>query len=187
MSNFENIKQQWASREIPSSSETGFNSVIEKSKKVHKKQVIGQWVLGITAAILIWFFFYISAYKNSQVFIGLGIMIGSLCLRIGIEFLSIVKKDHLPSDLALTSFRDEQISFYKRRKIIHFIVTPILFLSYIGGFMMLLPGFKHEFSNGFYLYILISSTIVFIALAILITYQIIRELKLLRMLMEEKI
>lgn len=185
MSNFDNIKHQWTDRQIPSGPEKGYTSILEKSKKIHKKQLIGQWVLGITAAILIWFFFYISAYNNSQVFIGLGIMIGSLCLRIGIEFMSLIKKEHLPSDLALTDFRNAQIKFYKRRRIIHFWVTPILFISYIVGFLMLLPGFEEEFSSGFYRYILISSTIVFIALGFLISNQIIKELRLLRELMQE--
>lgn len=185
MSNFKNIQQQWAARQIPTASEKEFNWIIEKSKKIRKKQQIGQWVLGSTAIILFWFFFYISAHKNSQVFIGLGIMIGSLCLRMMIEFLAMIKKDNYHADLDMKSYYGKLIKFYKRRKLIHFLVTPILFLSYIAGFLMLLPGFKQEFSTGFYLYILISSSALFTALAALIIYQIWKELRLLKEIMAD--
>lgn len=180
MSNFDNIKQEWAKREIPLASESEFNSILQKTNNIRKKQRTGQIVLSLTVLILIVFFFYISAYKNSQVFLGLSIMIGSLLLRIGIEFFSVIKKTQLPADQDLKTYTQELLRFYKRRKYIHFIITPFLFISYILGFLMLLPGFKQEFSFGFYNYILISSTIIFIALAVLIAYQIRKELKLLK-------
>ncbi len=185
MNNFENIKQQWSERNIPQYAEKDFSGIIEKSKSIRKKQIIGQWVLGITVIILIAFFFYISAFKNNTVFLGLGIMIGSLLLRIGIEFLAMIKKNHFPAGWDMKSYTNKLILFYNRRKYIHFIITPILFLTYIIGFSMLLPSFKLEFSGGFYTYILISSTTIFIALAILIAYQIWKELKLLQTLMQE--
>lgn len=184
MSNFDTIKQQWSQREIPTPNENGFKSIIEKSNSIRSKQRTGQFVLGITVLVLMAFFYYISAHKNSQVFLGLGIMIGSLLLRIGIEFTSIIKKTHLPADRDVKSYTKKLIVFYKRRKYIHFIITPFLFLSYILGFLMLLPSFKTEFSTGFYTYILVSSTVVFIALAVLIGYQIRKELRLLKELME---
>ena len=180
MSNFDDIKQQWAGREIPLAPENQLKSIIEKSKRIRKKQLIGQVVLGITALVLILFFFYISAYKNATVFLGLGIMIGSLLLRIGIEFFAMVKKSHFPADKDMTQFNQDLIRFYKRRRYIHFIVTPVLFGSYIIGFMMLLPSFKEALSSGFYTYIIVSSVFIFLALAILIGVQIRKELGLLR-------
>ncbi|HLW31359.1 MAG TPA: hypothetical protein VKX40_03785 [Aequorivita sp.] len=187
MSNFDNLKQQWAQREIPLPNENEFNRIIEKSKSIRKKQRIGQIVLTTTVLVLIAFFFYISAYKNSQVFLGLGIMIGSLVLRIGIEFLAMIKKAQLPPDRDMKSYTHKLIEFYKQRKYIHFIITPVLFLSYIIGFLMLLPSFKQELSAGFYTYIVISSSLIFTALAILISYQIVKELNLLKELMQESL
>lgn len=180
MTNFNNIKQQWAQRQIPLPHEKDINIIIEKAKIIRKKQITGQIVLGTTALILIGFFFYVSAYQNSRAFLGLGIMIGSLLLRIGIEFLSTTKKTHIPADHDMKSYILKLIRFYKQRKIIHFLVTPLLFLSYIFGFWLLLPVFKAELSAGFYTYILVSSTIIFMALAILIIYQIRKELSLLK-------
>lgn len=184
MSNFDTIKQQWSQREIPMPNENGFKRIIEKSNSIRSKQRTGQYVLGITVLVLMAFFYYISAHKNSQVFLGLGIMIGSLLLRIGIEFAAMIQKTAFPADRDVKSYTKKLIVFYKRRKYIHFIITPLLFLSYILGFLMLLPSFKIEFSTGFYTYILVSSTVVFIALAVLIGYQIRKELRLLKELME---
>ncbi len=179
MSNYNDIKQHWAAREIPVAPEDAITSIIEQSKTIRKKQVIGQIVLGITSIILIVFFFYVSAYKNQTVFLGLGIMIGSLLLRIGIEFFAMVKKSNLPSNFDMKQFNQELISFYKRRRYIHFIITPALFVSYILGFRMLLPTFEQELSYGFYTYIHISSWFIFAGLAVLIGVQIRKELALL--------
>lgn len=180
MNNFNELKQQWAAREIPSAPGNQFKDIIEKSKRIHKKQLIGQVVLGASVLVLILFFFYISAYKNSTLFWGLGIMIGSLLLRIGIEFMAMIKKSHLPADKAMKAFNRELAGFYKRRKYIHFIITPLLFGTYIFGFLMLLPLFKEALSSGFYRYIVVSSVFIFLALAILIGVQIRKELGLLR-------
>src|SRR5690554_57337 len=180
MNNFNDIKKQWAAREIPSATENQFKSIIERARRIRVKQWIGQGVLATTSVILILFFFYISAYKNSTVFLGMAIMIGSLWLRIGIEFLAMIKKSHIPADKNMKQYNQELIRFYNRRKIINFIVTPILFGSYIVGFIMLLPAFKETLSAGFYTYIVVSSWFVFIGLAVLIGVQIKKEMALWR-------
>lgn len=180
MNNFNEIQKQWAAREIPPISQKAMESVILKSKSIRRKQWIGQLVLAITSVILIIFFFYISAYKNTIVFLGLGIMISSLLIRIGIEFFAMVKKENFPADNDMKKFNQNLITFYKRRRYIHFIVTPVLYISYIIGFIMLLPSFKESLSNGFYIYILFSSILIFVALAILIGVQIRRELGILK-------
>lgn len=180
MSNFDIIKQEWATRKTPATSEKEWKDILDKSKNIHKKQQIGQVVLGITALVLILFFIYVSAYKFATVFLGLGIMIGSLLLRIGIEFFAMVKKSYLPVDEAMKMYNGKLIKYYRQRKVTHFIVTPILFGSYIVGFILLLPSFKESLSSGFYTYILISSCFIFIALALLIGTQIKKELSLFR-------
>lgn len=182
MNNFDTIKQEWATRKTPAASEKDWKDILDKSKTIHKKQQIGQVVLAVTALVLILFFFYVSAYKFAAVFLGLGIMIGSLLLRIGIEFFAMIKKSYLPVDENMKMYNSKLIKYYRQRKLIHFIVTPILFGSYILGFILLLPSFKASLSSGFYTYILISSCFIFIALAVLIGTQIKKELSLLRAL-----
>lgn len=184
MSNFDTIKQQWIERETPQPSDIEFNSILDKTKNLRKKQQIGQLVLGLSSVILIVFFFYISAYKNTKVLLGLGIMISSLLIRISLEFFSMIKKEKLPANTDMKTYTQSLIGFYKRRRYLHFIVTPILFASYILGFIMLLPSFKQEFSSGFYTYIVISSWFIFLALAILIGFQIRKELRVLKEMIE---
>lgn len=184
MTDFKDLQKQWTERSIPQPSENDFNNILKKSKSIRKKQWIGQIVLITTALILIGFFFYITAYNNTQVFIGLGIMIGSLLLRIGLESLYIIKKTHLSSDKDMKSYTKELIQFYRRRKLLHFLVTPMLFVSYILGFQLLLPYFKLVFSDGFYIYIVVSSWVIFAALAVLIGSQIWKELKLIKELIK---
>ena len=46
----------------------------------------------------------------------------------------------------------------------------------------MLPIFKQQLSAGFYTYIIISSIITFIALAVLIGFQVIKELKIIKSL-----
>lgn len=187
MNNFESIKQQWAQRKIPTPPDNEFNSILEKSKRIRKKQSTGQIVLGVTVVVLGVFFLYVSAHQNARAFLGLGLMIGCLVVRIGIEFLSMIKKNNIPTDQNMRSYVQNLIGFYKRRKIVHFIITPFLFFGYIVGFWMLLPIFKFELSAGFYTYILISSTLIFTALAILIVYQVCFELRLLKEIIHESL
>ena len=85
----------------------------------------------------------------------------------------------------MKSFTHELIRFYKGRRYLHFLVTPLLFASYIFGFILLLPSFKQALSPGFYTYIFISSWFIFLALAILIGYQIRKELIFLKNLKAE--
>lgn len=182
MNNFDELKKQWEQREIPAPPEGGSDEIIRKSRYLHKKQLIGQAVLGSTVLLLLLFFFYVSAYRNSTAFWGLWLMMGSLLLRMGIEGLSMVKRRKFAVGAAMTDFNRELISYYKARKYIHFLLTPLLFAAYIGGFLMLLPIFEQQLSAGFYTYIFYSSWVIFFALAVLIVVQIRKELEILRSL-----
>lgn len=180
MNNFDDIKQQWLKREVPSQPAQRFQEIMERTVQLRKKQRVTQIVLGLTAIVLILFFFYISAYKNSQTFWGLGIMIGSLFIRIALEFGSILKKEKLPLDKDMLHYNKKLEAYYNRRKQLHFIITPLLFAGYILGFILLLPSFKENLSSGFYTYILFSSVMVFVGLAALIFVQIRKELHILK-------
>ncbi|MDT0648264.1 hypothetical protein RM545_16345 [Zunongwangia sp. F260] len=185
MNNFSDIKKQWQRREVSLEPETGVKDIIKKSKYLQKKQRIGQVVLSVTVAILVLFFFYISAYKNSEVFHGLGIMIGSLVIRICLEYFSRTKLKKLPSYRNMNYYNQQLISYYQNRKYLHSLITPLLFAAYVAGFLMLLPSFKEGLSPGFYTYILFSSGFVFLFLAVFIAIQIREELRILKDLKEE--
>ena len=55
-----------------------------------------------------------------------------------------------------STFLQQSTSFYRKRRVLHFVITPLLYATYIIGFVLLLPVFKQEFSNGVYLYFVFS-------------------------------
>ncbi len=181
MNDFQNIKDQWQQHKTPASNHN-IDTIIEKSQAVKRKQTITKIVLGITVLILIAFFIYVSAYRNTRAFWGLGLMIGCLCIRIIIEYASGLKKESFKLHQSMLALNEQLVHYYKARKIIHYLWTPLLFATYIFGFVLLLPIFKEQLSIGFYTYILISSILTFIALATLIGFQVKKELKIIKSL-----
>ncbi|NJB71536.1 hypothetical protein GGR42_001998 [Saonia flava] len=173
---FENLKNDWQnqSHQIPSDKE--FKMVKNKIKAVKSKQRIMNVILLATVSILVFFFFYVSAYTQSRMIWGLTLMIVPLLVRVTIELFSIRKLNKVNRGIASKAFKDILRKYYKLRKQIHFVVTPILVGLYIYGFTMLLPFFKKELSTGFYNYIVVSSVVILIVLSIFIIKEIRKEL-----------
>jgi len=181
MNDFQHIKEQWQQHQTPLPNKN-INEIIERSQEIKRKQQITKIVLGITVLILMAFFFYVSAYKNTRAFWGLGLMIGSLCIRIIMEYFSSLKKERFPLYQNMLAFNQQLVNYYKSRRMIHYLWTPVLFASYVFGFVLLLPVFKQQLSIGFFKYIIVSSIIIFIALAVLIGFQVRKELKIIKSL-----
>jgi len=180
MKTFEEIKSQWENQpeiEIPNN---GSKLIIEKIRLLKNKQQIMNIVLGITAIVLIAFFFYIAAYNNILVAVALLLMIGSLSIRMLIEYFSIKKLKQIKVITDAKAFKQKLIGYYKQRIKIHYIITPILLLIYAIGFLILLPFFKEELSSGFYTYIQISAIVVLVGLVFFIRKQILKELSILK-------
>ena len=177
MNEFDNLKNEWKKRVLPESQKNGYKEVIQRGNLIRKKQTIGQVVLSITIILLIVFFFYISAHKNAQVSLGLMIMIGSLIIRVAIEFIFKFKANNHHFTEGVVKFNNTVVRYYRSRLYINYLITPLLFVSYIIGFILLLPGFKESLSTGFYTYIVYSSWIIFGLLAMFIFIQIRKELK----------
>ena len=179
MTEFKDLKSQWDSQTEINIPEDGAASVMTKVKAIKTKQQITNWVLSITSMVLIFFFFYINAYNNTLVTLGLFLMIGSLLVRIGIEFFSLKKLKELDITTDHVSFKQAMTRYYKNRITTHYIMTPVIFTLYIIGFVILLPFFKDSLSSGFYTYVIVSGIVVLVLLAILISKEIRKELKVL--------
>lgn len=177
MTNFEDLKSQWEKQPKPETPNDGYKEIIKKVNFIKNKQLITNIVLGVTTLVLTGFFFYIKAYKNGIVSFSLLLMIGSLLTRILIEHLSSNKLKKINVTLKATTFKQKMIDYYKKRIKIHYVITPIIVALYIIGFVMLLPFFKQELSNGFYIYIKVSAVVIFIVLTIFIRKQILKEIK----------
>jgi len=176
MTAFEDLKSQWKDQSQPKTPNDGVETILNKIKFIGKQQRITNVVLGITSFILIGFFFYVSAYNYPTVTIGLLLMIGSLALRIGLEYFSMRALKTMNVSTNVETFRQRMIRYYKRRTKVHFIITPLLIALYCVGFIMLLPSFKESLSDGFYNYIIVSSIVVFLVLSLFIAREIKREL-----------
>lgn len=182
MNTFDNIKSEWGQRKLPQSSKNGAQAILRKARYIKKGQTISQIVLLVTVIILVGFFFYISAYNNRQVTYGLLMMISVLILRIVIEFVYRIKLNKFNMTQEVEIFQRQIQRYYTSRLWIHLLITPILFILYIVGFVMLLPAFKQNLSTGFYTYIVYSSVVIFLILAVFIAIQIRKELSILKKL-----
>ncbi|WP_159780070.1 hypothetical protein [Flavobacterium sp. 9AF] len=136
------------------------DQIIEIAKKQAtkiKRNHMGTLItICITTVILILYFFGFGLYSLSFFSIGLGLMILSLVFRIFFELDSLKKFKKINYELSFIAYSHQITQFYQWRRIIHFRMTPIIYVIYIIGFSLLLPTFQKSFSMGFFVYILIS-------------------------------
>jgi len=184
MNNFEELKSNWKNQPKVEATEHGFKELLRGIKRVKNKQKITNVILAITAIILIFFFIYISGYKNNQVILGLSLMVGVLLIRMLLEVLSIKQLGQMNALSNHSDYKNDLINYYKRRKNVHFIWTPLIILGYAVGFLILLPLFKANLSSGFYNYIIASSIVLLVVLGGFIAKQIQKEMHELRRLQQ---
>ena len=185
MNNFEELQQNWKNQPEIEATEKGFQTLLNGLRTIKNKQRITNLVLGSTIIILIGFFFYIAGYSNQQVVLGITFMIASLLIRILLEVLSIRDFSKMNTLSQQTDFKNDLIAYYKRRKHVHYLWTPIIIGCYVTGFLILLPLFKATLSAGFYTYIIVSSIVLLIFFAVFITKQIRNEMKELKRLQQD--
>lgn len=128
----------------------------EKSRIITIKHFWTIGILSTLAFILLAYYIWIYTYNSMSFKLGLGIMIFVIVIRTILEIVSIKKFKKINFNIDLKNHTLQLKEFYTLRKTIHYILTPIIYLIYILGFIILLPQFKQNFSNGMYLYILIS-------------------------------
>lgn len=185
MTAFEDLKSEWKNQNQVKIPNDGAKEVLKTIKSVQKKQQITNIVLATTGAVLIAFFFYVSAYKYGIVTFGLLLMNGALVLRIGLELSSIKSLEKMNIFVTIEAFKQQMIHYYKKRIKVHYIWTPIIIVLYIMGFVMLLPSFKQSLSSGFYTYVIVSSIVLLVVFGLFIWKQIRLELSILKDLKQD--
>lgn len=180
MTTFEDLKSDWDNQPKQNTPKDGSELIIQKMSFLKRKQAIKIIVLLITILILVGFFFYIEAYRNTTVSMALLLMIGSLFVRIFIELLSINKLKKIDVTKNSSVFSENMVAYYKSRIRTHYITTPIIIALYSIGFIILMPFFKENLSSGFYTYISVSAIVVLIVMVLFIRKQIIKELAILK-------
>lgn len=177
----DNLSQIWDSQNNDISLDSP-DTIIKKAKKQRKGQFITIAVLAVTVAILVLYAItYISNYWNSFT-LGLTLMISSLAFRLILEFVTIYRKENQLVLLDNQSFQNYLKKYLRKRLKINYIITPLCFAIYVFGFIMLLPYFKNEFSEGFYTYIIVSGIISLVVVALIVIYSTIKEHSFLKLL-----
>lgn len=159
MNSFENLQELWHQDDVgkqPLSSE----SILKKAAQNHRAIQRNHWgtlgIISLTIVVLLAYFIWLRSYSLSVFTCGLGLMIVSMLVRIGLEGWSLRKFQKLQKDLSLMEFSQQAIGFYHWRKRIHFQFTPLLYGGYIVGFTLLVPTFYTQFSSLFFGYLLLS-------------------------------
>lgn len=159
MKTFEELQKTW-NQQKDSNTKPAAADIIKKAeentKKIRRNHFWTRAILTVTSAILIFYYIWIGANKNTLFSLGLSIMITMLIFRIILEWISIEKLKSLKTDVSLIEYSKLAYQFYQWRKKIHYILTPVIYLIYVAGFTLLLPVFKENLSKGFYLYIVLS-------------------------------
>jgi len=157
-------------------------AIIKKANKQRYGQFIAITVMSLTVLILLIYSIYNINNRWNNFTFGLVLMISSLTFRVVLEFVSLYKKENKLISLDNISFKKYLKRHYKLRLTVNYLITPICYIIYIIGFTKLLPYFKKEFSEGFYIYILISGIVSLLVLAIIIVRDILIESNFLKQL-----
>lgn len=177
---FQDLEQIWQ-EQSPVKNSVSSEHLIAKAnsslKRMHKKQQYSIGILAITCLILIFFYLSIEAYKSLWTGFGLLVMIGCLILRIAMEIYQNNQLRQMDASSDFQTYLKKHKTYFQRRQWVHFGFTPLVYLLYFGGFWMMLPTFKASLSSGFYAYILVSGSLVFVGLAGFIAYHIQKELR----------
>lgn len=189
MTDFNNIQDLWNAQPQESPKKLA-SEYISKAKNQQRKLTHNHYltigILFVTVAVLIFYFFWVSMFQLNAFTLGLSLMIIMLVLRITLELQSATKLRSIHPDQSLLEYAQKVKKFYEFRKKIHFVLTPIIYISYFIGFSMLLPTLKIHLSNGFYLYCIISGYGFFVVFCIIIIQQIIKEMKIIELLNQVK-
>ncbi|MDQ6472494.1 hypothetical protein RB619_17775 [Flavobacterium sp. LHD-80] len=185
MKTFEELQNIWE-QQTESDTKPTATEIIKKAeantKKIKRSHFWTKVILSLTSLILIAYYIWVGAYKQTLFSFGLCIMITMLIARIALEWSSAKKLENLKTDVNLIEYSKLAHQFYDWRKKIHYIFTPIIYITYIVGFTLLLPVFKDNFSRGFYLYILISGYAFLLIFGFFMIRIIKKEIKLLNFL-----
>lgn len=119
------------------------------------------------------FFTYLAPLQDTLSHIGIGFMIGSLLLRIGIEVYSAVISSRIDLSIAPRQALETARVFHRFRQTIHGPITGAIVALYSLGFFVLLP----EFSRYFNLLWIVLMSVSYVIGAVFVTWQVRRGIR----------
>src|SRR3984893_12359619 len=188
MTTFDDIQDIWNQQSGPEIRSSQPEELIllaeENTQKIKVKQFWTIAILGVSILFFSWYSLVYVGFRFSWFHAGLALMFFSLLLRLIVEYRSYISFRRIDIRSDFTNYTKGITEFYRSRKKIHYVVTPMLASAYITGFILLLPVFKKSFSTGFFWYIVISGWTLLILFMVILIQQIKKEMRLLDILKE---
>ena len=160
MKPFANLEQAWQHQANPGLQRPMPEQLMQFSEEQAKQvKTKFRWTMGVLSLVVLILVLYFGTYAGftfTNFSIGLLLMISSLMVRIILEWFSTIQFRQLDRLVDFSTFLQQSTNFYRKRRVLHFVITPLLYATYIVGFVLLLPVFKQEFSNGIYWYFIFS-------------------------------
>ena len=126
---------------------------LKKLKKDHYWTVA---ILSGTLVILTYFFYVIGRFGDWKLITALAMMIGSLVLRVLLEVSSRISLKNLQLHLPTSEFLNSIKRYHKSRKKIQSICTPVIYIIYGIGIVLMLVAVRPFLSTWFYIYCIIT-------------------------------
>ena len=186
MTTFQDIQDIWNRQSEPEIGNTQPEELIQMAEtntrilKVKHFWTIG--ILGLTIILFCWYSLIYVGIQFSWFHFGLALMFLSLLVRLIAEYRSYNSLRSMDIRIDLMHYAKWITQFYSNRKKIHYVITPITVALYVSGFIFLLPVLKESLSTGFFWYIVISGCILLILFAVMIIWQIKKEIQMLKFL-----
>ncbi|MCG2615969.1 hypothetical protein LZZ85_16855 [Terrimonas sp. NA20] len=149
----------------------------QKAKANKRSSIIFQYVniiILLSLAIIIYLYLGVwFPYRTLLGQTGVWLMIGSMLLRVIIEWLSILRSKRIRLDTQLLQNTNSALHYYRFRKKIHGPITFLIVALYTAGFYMLMPEFTSHVPTWLSLIVMISYPVG----AVVLIYQIRKGIK----------
>lgn len=177
MEKFKELQSVWNQQDVIQPKLDTEEIKTKSFQKIKAQKLKHFWTIGILSTLIFVLILFYKLIYNDEItskIKGLELMILVIVIRIILEIVSAILFQKINFTTSFKNHTDQLVTYFKFRKTIHFIFTPIIYLLYIVGFYLLLPLFKTNLSHGFYLYVIVSG-IVFLTLFSLQLFRIIRK------------
>lgn len=186
MTSFDTIQYLWNQQSNTIIVSSHLEELIElaekKTRKIKTRQYWNIGILGISILLFVWYIAVFTGLRASWFHTGILLMLLSLVLRVVIETWSLVTLNRIDIRTDFRNYTKHITRFYKSRKMIHYVATPLILSAYSTGFWLLLPVFKKSFSTAFFVYIVISGGCFLVVFTFFMIREIKKEIKMLAFL-----
>lgn len=187
MTDFNQIQELWNSQSAMSSSVRA-DEIIQKAenhlKKIKRDHIITIAILVVVVTVLVAYVAWLNFSRWNLFTTGLSLMIGMLVWRIILELVSAKRFSGIKPDGSFSEYSEKITAFYTWRKKVHLVLTPFIYLSYIAGFVMLLPALKANLTTGMFWFCAISGSGFLIGFGVFLIHLIRKEIRMLDYLKE---